>query len=129
MPLEAHMNFTPAESAILAWFAEHSRDESLRAQISAARAGERETTSIGFLTQLLLPPEFDLPENAADESQLALEGCGLFAPELDPFADCLLHTRGGRIVSLEVHAVAEGHPLSVSSFEVREVRSNAVDLR
>ena len=123
------MNFTPAEMAILAWFAEHSRDESLRAQIAVATAGTRETTSAGFFTQLLLPSGFELTESAVGETQAALGGCGLFAPELDPFADCLLHTRGGRLVSLEVYAVAEGHPLSVSSFKVRDVRGNTVDLR
>ena len=118
------MSFTAAESDILAWFARNSRDPNLRAQIAAACPGNRDVTSVGFFTELLLPPRFELVEHAVDEQQIALEGCGLFAPELNPFASCLLHTRGGKIVSLEVYSVAQGHPSSVSSFEVRDVHGS-----
>jgi hypothetical protein len=123
------MSFTPVEGAILTWFATHSADARLQAQIAAAAPGVRDRTPIGFFTELILPPQLNGQEFAAAESQIALEGCGLFAPELDPFATCVLHTQGGRIVSLEVYAVSEGHPLSVSSFEVRDVPGNIIDLR
>lgn len=123
------MNFTPTERAILNWFARHSADANLSAQISVAFPGKRERTSIGFFTELLLPLEFQSSLGVPTEAQIALEACGLFAPELDPFAGCLVHTRGGRISSLEVYAVGEGHPLCISTFEVRDVQGNIVDCR
>jgi hypothetical protein len=123
------MSFTAAERAILDWFAEHSADAKLRAQIAAATPGEREVTSVGFFTELLLPPESAEAECSLGEGQVALEGCALLAPELDPMANCLLHTRNGKIGSLEVYAVADGHPLHITSFQVTHVHGNMVDLR
>ena len=123
------MSFSASERAILDWFADHSSDEELRAQIAAVVPGEREVTSVGFFTELLLPPELAGAKSSVDASQLGLEGCALLAPELDPMASCLLHVRDGKIVSLEVYAVADGHPLRITSFQVTDVHSNAVDLR
>jgi len=116
------------ERAILDWFADHCSNQTLAAQIRSAVPGEREVTNVGFFTALLIP-ESIAPFAARPSDGVAFEGCGLFAPELEPYADCILHSVKGRISSLEVCAIAEGHPLQVTSFEVRGVESNFVDLR
>jgi hypothetical protein len=123
------MSFTPIERAVLTWFATHSADSNLQAQIAAATPGGREETPAGFFTDLVLPVDFDVSRVKVDESQIALEGCALLAPELDPCATCLLHTKGGRIVSLEVYAVGDGHPLKVSKFRIDGEQGNFIDLR
>jgi hypothetical protein len=123
------MSFTPVEKAVLRWFATHTADSNLQAQIAAAVPGKREETPIGFFTQLVLPSDFDVAGAPADGSQIALQGCALLAPELDPCATCLLHIEGGRVASLEVYAVADGHPLRVSTFRVEGEEDNYVDLR
>jgi hypothetical protein len=122
------MNLTAIEKSILDWFAYHNSDPQLCTQLELASVGSRETTLLGFFTELVLPAEL-LPFtfSVADE-QKTVQGCGLFSPELDPYAECLLHTKAGKIVSLEVYAVAEGHPLSVSSFEIKEISINTIDL-
>ena len=116
------------ERAVLEWYASHCSDPALVAQVRSAIPGEREITSIGFFTKLLLP-EGIAPLSIGSNDQIAFQGCAVFASELDPYADCILHTVGGRISSLEVYAVADGHPLRVSAFEVRGVEGNFVDMR
>jgi len=123
------MSFTSVEEAVLTWIATHTADANLQAQIAAVVPGKREETSIGFFTELVLPSDFDVAGLPADGSKIALQGCALLAPELDPCATCLLHTDGGRVVSLEVYAVADGHPLRVSAFSVEGEDDNYVDLR
>jgi hypothetical protein len=120
------MNLTAIEKSILDWFAYHNSSPQLCIQLELASAGSRETTPLGFFTELVLPAEllpFTFP---MAEEQMTIQGCGLFAPELDPYAECLLHTKAGKIVSLEVYAVAEGHPLSVSTFEIKEISINMI---
>ena len=90
--------------------------------------GEREVTPAGFFRTLLVPqyvPSF----TASSKDGEAFDGCGVFAPELDPYADCMLHSRAGRLVSLEIYAVGDGHPLDVTEFRVEPVQINEVDLR
>lgn len=116
------------ERAVLDWFAQHCADPALVAQIRSAVAGEREVTSIGIFTELVVPESlvsFPVPS----QDGLAFEGCALYAAELEPHADCILHTQGGRLSSLEIYAVGDGHPLDVTAFEVRSVAINFVDLR
>jgi hypothetical protein len=116
------------ETAVLNWYADHCGDPALVAQIRSAVPGKRDVTSIGFFTTLLIPdavPQF----STSSRDGVAFQGCALFAPELAPYADCILHSVGGRISSLEVYAVGDGHPLRVSRVEVRGVEGNFVDMR
>jgi hypothetical protein len=116
------------ERAVLQWFATHCDNEFVAAQIRSAELGEREVTSAGFLRTISVPenvPSFP----ASSNDGLAFDGCGVFAAELNPYADCILHSQRGRLVSLEVYAVSDGHPLNVTEFEVKPVQVNYVYLR
>ena len=86
----------------------------------------RETTPSGFFTQLEVPSDFEqlsLPEN------FALDGCAIFAEQLDTYAECILHIHNGRVSSLEVHSVGSGHPRTCQAFEVRDIDVNRIDQR
>ena len=116
------------EHAVLQWFLEHCGNELVAAQIRSAELGEREVTSAGFFRTIVVPDQV-APFPSAATDGVAFDGCGLFAAELDPYAACILHTRAGRLESLEVYAVSDGHPLDVTDFEVRSVEINRIDLR
>lgn len=121
------MNLTAIEKSILDWFVLHNDDPKLLTQLELASAGSRETTSLGFFTELVLPAELQPFAFSEIDEQMTLQGCGLFAPQLDPYAECLLHTKAGKIVSLEVYAVAEGHPSLVSAFKIKRISVNMID--
>jgi hypothetical protein len=116
------------EQAVLDWYATHCDDPALAEQVRNAVPGKREITSAGFFTTLVVP-EGMAPFPTGPTDQIAFQGCGLFAPELEPYADCILHSESGRISSIEIYAVADGHPLRVSVFEVRGIEINLVDMR
>ena len=116
------------ERAVLRWFSTHCRNSLIAEQIRTAELGEREVTSAGFFRTLLVPqyvPSF----TTSSRDGHAFDGCGVFAPELNPYAACILHSRAGRLDSLEVYAVGDGHPLDVTEFRVEPVEINEVDLR
>lgn len=116
------MKFDPVEQAILDWFSKNCGSTELGALLAAAKPGSREVTSIGFFTEIIIPGI-----SAPAGENIAYSGCGLFAPELEIYADCILHTVSDFPRSLEVYAIGDGHPLSVSSFEVRATSENTVD--
>jgi hypothetical protein len=112
-------------AAVAEWFRLHVDDPQIRSQLALCTIGDLEVTSVGFFAQL----DSSAKDASPDRSQRAYTGCGLFAPELEIFAHCILHTFDGRVSSLELLAVGSGHPLKVSSFELREVEENVIDLR
>jgi len=50
------MDFAPFEKALLAWTANHSRDEAPKKQLAVVTAVDREITGVGFYTSLRVPP-------------------------------------------------------------------------
>jgi hypothetical protein len=120
------MDAAGLELAIIEWFRHRIKDPQLRAQLAWCSVGQREITSGGFFAELLTSTD---SAPSLDVTQRAYTGCGLFAPELEIHADCILHTIEGRIRSLEVLAIGEGHPLKISTFQLREVPENNIDLR
>src|SRR5688500_3502635 len=93
------MDIAALEHALIEWFRHRIEDPRLRAQLARCSIGEREITSAGFFTKLVSQPDL---ASSLDVTQRAYTGCGLFAPELEVHADCILHTIDGRIASLEV---------------------------
>lgn len=114
------------DRAIIEWYRHRIDDPRLRAQLAWCTTGSREITSAGFFTDL--ETSLDLAPSL-DVAKRAYTGCTLFAPELEIYAWCILHTTLGRIDSLEVMAVGSGHPLEVSAFELHEVPETIIDLR
>jgi hypothetical protein len=118
------MKFDPVEQAILDWFSKNCGSSELGALLAAANPGSREVTPIGFFTEIIVSGM-----SASAGENIAYSGCCLVAPELEIYADCILHTVSDFPCSLEVYAIGDGHPLSVSSFEVRDINVNIVDER
>jgi hypothetical protein len=119
------MKLTAMERAIIDWFQSQIADAGIRAQLTDCDVVSRDVTSGGFFAELSTTH----PGEPRPSGNIAFSGCGVFAPELENFAHCTLHTTNGRVSSLEVLSVGDGHPLRVSEFEVREVAENFVDLR
>lgn len=118
------MKFNPIEQAILDWFIKNCGNSELSALLAAADPGSHEITPIGFFTEIIISGI-----STSEGENIVYSGCGLFAPELEIYADCILHTVSDFPRSLEVYAIGDGHPLSVSSFEVRAISENIVDDR
>ncbi len=116
------MKFDPVEQAILDWFIKNYGNSELSTLLAAAVPGSREITPNGFFTEIIIS---GISTSTGDN--IAYSGCGLFAPELEIYADCILHTVSDFPRSLEVYAIGEGHPLLVSSIEVRAIGENIID--
>ncbi len=120
------MKPTALEQAILEWFVVAYPNAVLAEQVAQCEVAEREESSIGFFTSFEVPERGSKLVSEEGESSFVCNECGLFASELEMHADCLLHVRQGRIDYLEVYAIGEGHPLQVTTFELRALPMNYI---
>ena len=111
--------------AALAWFARTY--PGLAPQIDAASISGHEHTSAGFFSKLHVPQSVP---GIVDPTlgNIAFDGCAVFASNLEPYAECILHIASGRLSSLEVVSVGSGHPAESETFEVRGIEINRVAL-
>ena len=114
------------EREVLAWFA--GQEHRLAEQVVEAQIAAREATSIGFFTELQIPPS--LPAIVGvPQGSFAFEGCAVFSSNVDPYAECILHLVDGRIRSLEIYSVGTGNPIESVVFDIRPININRVDMR
>ena len=93
------MEFTPLESAVLTWIADHADDTAVAKQLAVARPIKREFTGVGSFTALEVPADFPRvhvrPAEPVIESPQLGEGGGSVLLFVDGLAQTLeLYSHG-----------------------------------
>ena len=87
------MEFTPLESAVLTWIADHADDPAVAKQLAVARPIKRELTGVGSFTALEVPADFPRvhvrPAEPVIESPQLGEGGGSVLLFVDGLAQTL----------------------------------------
>ena len=105
------------ERAVLQWFIENYKDDSLTAQISAARLKERKWTKVGFYIELDVPHNLSLLDSSKIIDQKTtlrkgekvnaiwpIDGPFLKSADIDAEGGVLLWGKDGYITTIEVYA-------------------------
>jgi len=121
------MKLSQLETDILDWFARSYPSIAIQEQILCCEVTEREDTTIGFFTSFKVNENVGQIVSPEGYTSFNLNELKLIAPELTDGADVILHIENGYLDCIEAYAITDGHPLTVSRYELKELDVNIIN--
>ena len=105
------MEFTPLESAVLTWIADHADEPAVAKQLAVARPIKREFTGVGSFTALEVPADF--PRVHVRPAEPVIE-----SPQLGEGGGSVLLFVDGLAQTLELYSHGESFPEQIQSWRL-----------